>query len=106
VTDLVALAGGRNPLADRDVKSCPLTDAEVQGFAPEAVVISWCGVPTFKYRPDVVLRREAWRGVPAVRAGRVVGVSEAYLGRPGPRLVEGFRALREVVRACHADMDG
>lgn len=102
VTDLIAAAGGVNPLADRDVKSTPLTDEEVRELAPDAVVIAWCGVPERKYRTEVVLRREGWRDVPAVRHGRVHGVSEAYLGRPGPRLVEGHRALREIVRSVAA----
>lgn len=99
VTDLIAAAGGVNPLADRDVKSTPLTDEEVRDLAPDVVVIAWCGVPERKYRPEVVLRREGWRDVPAVRDRRVVGVSEAFLGRPGPRLVDGHRALVEIVRS-------
>ncbi len=99
VTDLLERAGAHNPLADRDCKSTPLTDAEVAALAPDVVVISWCGVPTHRYRRDVVLRRPAWRQVPAVANDRVVPVSEAFLGRPGPRLVEGYRALREIVLA-------
>jgi iron complex transport system substrate-binding protein len=97
VTDLLERAGARNPLAERDCLSTPLTDDEVRALAPDVVVISWCGVPTHRYRRDVVLRRPAWRDVPAVAASRVVPVSEAFLGRPGPRLVEGYRAFREIV---------
>ncbi|MBA2320193.1 MAG: ABC transporter substrate-binding protein [Deltaproteobacteria bacterium] len=97
VTDLIHLAGGRNPLAERDVKSTPVTDDEVVALAPDAVVISWCGVPLHRYRRDVVSRRAAWAGVPAVRNERIVPITEAFLGRPGPRLVEGYRALRAVV---------
>jgi iron complex transport system substrate-binding protein len=97
VTDLIGLAGGINPFGDRDCKSTPVTDEEVAAVQPDAVVISWCGVPERKYRPDVVSRRPAWRGFPAVREGRIECVSEAFLGRPGPRLVDGYRALRSVV---------
>jgi len=32
-----------------------------------------------------------------VRENRVVAIPEAYLGRPGPRLVEGYRALRRAL---------
>jgi len=32
----------------------------------------------------------------------VFPISEAWLGRPGPRVVEGARALREVVRTLEA----
>ncbi len=97
IEGLVSLAGGRNALTDRDCISTPLTDAEVVALAPDVVVVAWCGVPFERYRLDVVRRRPAWRDVPALREGRVVPITEAWLGRPGPRLVEGYRALRAVL---------
>lgn len=100
VNQLLTAAGGANPLADRGVKSQPVTDDEACELAPDAVVISWCGVRPEKYRPDVVYRRLGWRDLPALRERRVYCVPEAYLGRPGPRLVEGYRALRGVVAEC------
>lgn len=98
VTQLLELAGATNPL-DEPVKSRPVTDEEVLAWAPDAVVICWCGVPFEKYRPDVVERREAWAGTPALRGGQIHCVPEAFLGRPGPRLVQGLRALRAVAEA-------
>ena len=62
--------------------------------------MSWCGVREENYRADVVLRREAWAQVPAIRKRRVYPVTEAYLGRPGPRLVEGYKALRRIIESC------
>ncbi len=97
VTDLIELAGGANPFAERAGKSTPLTDAEVLQAAPDAIVMSWCGVPLAKYRAEVVRRREGWEALAAVRDNRIHAVTEAYLGRPGPRLVEGYRALRRLV---------
>lgn len=97
VHDLLELAGARNPLGGERVRSRPMTDDEVAGLAPDAIVISWCGVNPAKYRPDVVLRNPRWQDVPAVRHGRVFCVPEAFLGRPGPRVVEGALALRSVV---------
>lgn len=98
-TDVIRAAGGRAVLAGEDVKSRPMTDEEVAEQAPDAVVLSWCGVHPSKYRPDVVLRNEAWSDLPFVRDGRVFCIGEPYLGRPGPRLVEGVRRMREVVGA-------
>ena len=98
VQQLLERAGGVNPLGHEPVKSRPLTDEEVRDLAPDAIVISWCGVPTAKYRADVVYGNPLWQDVPAVREGRVFPIAEAFLGRPAPRLVEGFHALREVVR--------
>lgn len=102
VDDLLRAAGARNVLHDRDVESTPLTDEEVVALDPEAVVISWCGVPSSHYRTEVVSRRPAWQGVSAVAHRQVHPISEAYLGRPGPRLIDGLAALRGVVAAVRA----
>lgn len=97
VNQLLAAAGARNPLAERPVKSTPLSDEEAASLRPDASVISWCGVRIEKYRPHVVLRRPAWQALELVKQRRVFAISEAWLGRPGPRLVEGAKALTEVV---------
>jgi iron complex transport system substrate-binding protein len=102
VTDLIEAAGGANPFGDEDVKSRPVSDAEVAARDPDAVVICWCGVKPDKYRPEVVRERAAWRSTAALRADRIRRVPEAFLGRPGPRLVEGYRALRAIVDECRA----
>ena len=41
----------------------------------------------------------AWSDVPAVQNKQVYCISEAYLGRPGPRVVEGIEALHRCVQA-------
>lgn len=102
VTELCERVGAVNPFAERAVKSTPIDDSEARAAEPDAVVISWCGVRPEKYRPDIVYRRQSWRELPALREERVYPVPEAYLGRPGPRLVEGWRALHEIAEACGA----
>lgn len=101
-TDLIELAGGRNPWADLAGKSQPLTDEQVLAQAPDIVVMAWCGVPLHNYRSEIVRRRPGWEDVPAVREDRVHAVTEAFLGRPGPRLVDGYRALRALIAECEA----
>lgn len=100
VTEMIALAGGHNPFGHMDVKSAPVSDQQVCQSRPDAVVISWCGVRTEKYHRRVVRRRAGWRDLPALTANRIAKIPEAYLGRPGPRLVLGLRELRTVVRSC------
>ena len=97
VHDLIERAGGRNALADADAKSATIESADLDRVAPDAIVMSWCGVKVAKYRADVVLHREGWQDTSAVRNARVTPISEEFLGRPGPRLVEGYRALRRIV---------
>ena len=93
VDDLIRLAGMSNPIGDREVKSAPLADSEVAKLNPNAVAISWCGVRYEKYRPKVVYRNPEFANTDFVRNGTVYRISEAYLGRPAPRLVEGFRQI-------------
>ena len=97
VTELIERAGGRNPWAEVEAKSLPMTHEQARDAMPEVVVMSWCGVKEANYRSDVVRQRDGWDDVPAVAHNRIHAVSEAYLGRPGPRLVEGYRRLREVI---------
>jgi iron complex transport system substrate-binding protein len=102
-TDLIELAGGDNPWGALDAKSAPMEDAQIIAAAPDAVVMSWCGVKKENYRAEVVRRRPGWQDLPALRHDRIVPITEAWLGRPGPRLVEGYRALRRVIDAAAAD---
>ena len=97
VTDLIALAGGVNPWGEVEAKSAPLEDAQVFEARPDAIVMSWCGVKQENYRAEIVRRRPGWEQVPAVQSDRIVPITEAWLGRPGPRVVEGYRALRQVI---------
>ena len=98
VNDVVRLAGGVNPFESRNGKSAEVGDDDARAAAPDAIVMSWCGVKEEKYRADVVARRPGWENVPAVKHGRIHPVTEAFLGRPGPRLVDGYRALARIVR--------
>jgi iron complex transport system substrate-binding protein len=99
VQDLFDLVGLGNPLGTERVKSRPLSRDEVARMDPDAIVLSWCGVDPADYRPDVVYETPEWSDVPAIRNGEVHCVPEAYLGRPGPRLVEGALALLQVKRS-------
>lgn len=97
VHDLIERAGGHNALGDIDEKSATVEAKDVARLAPDAIVMSWCGVKVDKYRAEVVLGRDSWVATRALRERRVHAISEEFLGRPGPRLVEGYRALRRIV---------
>jgi len=99
VNDIIHLAGGINPWGEVDARSVPLHYADAAAERPDIVVMSWCGVKVENYRADKVRERQDWADVPAVRHDRIHAISEAYLGRPGPRLVEGYRQLRAAIAA-------
>ena len=102
VNEMLALAGGINPWSECDAESLEIDAAMAREAAPEAIVMSWCGVDEAKYRPHVVRRRAAWGEVPAIANDRIFAISEAWLGRPGPRLLDGIEKLRAVVQAARA----
>ena len=97
VNEMLHVAGAFNPWAGHDMESIEATTPQVQEAAPQAVIMSWCGVTQDKYRPHIVRRRAGWEEVPAIREDRIFAVSEAWLGRPGPRLLQGVERLREIV---------
>lgn len=99
VNEILALAGGCNPWAHRQEKSATLSPSEALHGAPDVIIISWCGVKESQYRVDKVLSRPGWEEIPAIRQQQVYPITEAHLGRPGPRLVEGYRRLRDIVES-------
>jgi len=70
----------------------------VRQINPDAIVISWCGVKLEKYRPKVIYRNPAWGQTKFVRNQTVFKISEAYLGRPSPRLMTGFSQLTQIAK--------
>jgi iron complex transport system substrate-binding protein len=103
VNEMLALAGARNPWAALPGESLQITAEMARAESPEAIVMSWCGVEEAKYRPHVVRRRADWNSVPAIRNDRIFPLSEAWLGRPGPRLLDGIERLRKIVARVRAD---
>ncbi len=92
ITDLLEQVGADNVYADLDVESVRVSYAEALAREPEVVVACWCGV---RRLPSVerVLARPGWQATPAFQHRRVAVLSEAYFGRPGPRLVQGLEQL-------------
>lgn len=102
VNEMLLLSGARNPWAEHAGESLEVTADMALEAAPEAIVMSWCGVDVEKYRPHVVRRRPGWAAVPAIRNDRIFALSEAWLGRPGPRLLDGIERLRAIVARLRA----
>jgi iron complex transport system substrate-binding protein len=97
VSDMLTAVGAENPWIDYECKSTPISDEQAIAADPDAIVLSWCGVQPEKVRPSVVRRRQTWRDIRAVRKNCIYCVPEAWMGRPGPRLLEGINALRTIV---------
>lgn len=100
VPEMVALAGGREPLGNSGTPARRVEWEEIIAAAPEILVLMPCGFGVDRTLDEVHLltRLPGWTGLPAVQRGSVVAVnSHAYYSRPGPRLVDGLEILAHLV---------
>jgi iron complex transport system substrate-binding protein len=101
--EMIAAAGGVDVLGVVGEKSVQIAWDALRAAAPDVIVIAPCGYDVERARADL---RTAplpvwWDDIPAVRTGRVfVMDGNAYISRPGPRVVEGTEIL---ARLLHPD---
>src|SRR5439155_25555825 len=96
ITELLEMIGAANAYADLDVESVRVSWQEAIDRQPDVVVACWCGI--HRLPPvDKVLARPGWQATPAFRDQRVAVVSEAFFGRPGPRLGLGLQQLAAIL---------
>ncbi len=96
IPELVELAGGIPILANPGANSQRLEWSAIAQAEPEAVVVAPCGFDLAKTRGAIeeLDAIKAWRSLAARRAGRVLALDgNAYLSRPGPRLVDAAEIL-------------
>lgn len=88
---LVELAGGTPILANPGANSVVLAWTAIAAADPDAIVVAPCGYDLERTCMAVaeLAAEPAWNELRAVRAGRAVALDgNAYVNRPGPRLVE------------------
>lgn len=92
VPEIVRIAGGDPfPIAEGQL-SREVQLQEVAHFDPLLLVISWCGSGPHG-DSTLLLKREGWTAIRAVKEGRVKVIDDSLLNRPGPRLVEGAQRI-------------
>jgi iron complex transport system substrate-binding protein len=96
VSELVDLAGGRNVFADLPAPSAPVSLEAIVERAPAVVLLVGSEIPGLERRPE-------WRVLPAVRAGRLLRLTESSSNRPSPRAPAAARALRARLAALTSD---
>lgn len=94
MNELIDIAGGRNVYGDVNAPSPPVSIEDVLRRDPQYIITGPEG--STKIRAD-----KRWAAAPAVRAGRILVVDTAVVGRPAVRLGEAAVAL---ARALHPDV--
>ena len=106
VPEMVALAGGQDPLGVAGVPSRAVTWDEVGEAEPEVMVLMPCGFGlerTLEVAGQIT-GRDGFAGLPCARSGRVIAVDgSGYFNRPGPRIVSGLEILAAAIRARPGD---
>jgi iron complex transport system substrate-binding protein len=120
VPEMISIAGGTDILGVVGEKSAHIRWEHLRETTPEVIVVSPCGYDVARTRADLARAPLPpwWSDLPAVRAGQVyVMDGNAYISRPGPRVVDGTETLArllhpdafadgERVRERHAAMHG
>jgi iron complex transport system substrate-binding protein len=102
--EMIASAGGTDTLGAAGEKSAHIHWEQLREAAPEVIVVAPCGYDMARARADlaVALLPPWWGDLPAVRHGQLfVMDGNAYISRPGPRVVDGTEIL---ARLLHPDV--
>ena len=98
IAQLIEVAGGRLAFSDAGTDSRRLSPQlsleEIIRRQPEVVILPVEGNPEAAL---AALRGPGWRELEAVQCGRVALVDAELLNRPGPRIAEAARALRDAI---------
>jgi len=94
VPELVELAGAM-PVGGVHVNPSTAVNLDALRAAdPDVMVFHWCSAAQAEADVDRVRQRQAWQDFRAVKTNALVPIPNSLLNRPGPRLVDGARALQ------------
>jgi iron complex transport system substrate-binding protein len=106
VPEMVAIAGGHDPLGVPGQPSRYAEWEEVLDARPDVMVLMPCGFGlerTLEVSAEIT-SRPGFAELPCAKAGRVIAVDgSSYFNRPGPRIVTGLEILAAAVRAAAGD---
>ena len=95
---MIELAGGE-PITTGSTTSFEIPLETLITADPEVILL---GDAAYGVTAEAVAARPGWNVMTAVREGRIRPIDDVIVTRPGPRLVDGLRAL---ARAIHPDID-
>ncbi|MBM4342166.1 MAG: ABC transporter substrate-binding protein [Deltaproteobacteria bacterium] len=97
---LIEAAGAHNVFGERDEAWFAVGVEALLAADPDVVVLGDADVPVNPQSRQTLGERTGFAALRAVRAGCVATVPNTLVSRPGPRLVDGLRAMAAAVRAC------
>jgi len=101
VPELIELGGGTCDWVPPGAGSRTVTWEDLAAYEPDVVIVMPCGFELEQTRAELprLTAHPLWRTLPAVRNGRAYSVDgNAYLNRPGPRIVESAELVAGLVQ--------
>jgi len=101
VPELVTLSGGSYDMVAPGVPSPTLSWDDLVAAAPDVMILMPCGFKLEQTQRELrrVMQHPQWRQLPAARNRRVYAVDgNAYLNRPGPRIVDSAELLAGLIQ--------
>ena len=89
IASMIQLAGG-DPVTTGDPAVFAIPIEKLVAADPQVIVL---GDAAYGTTPAAVAERPGWGGITAVKSGAVRPVNDTIVTRPGPRIVDGLRAL-------------
>ncbi|MFW5955238.1 MAG: helical backbone metal receptor [Rhodothermales bacterium] len=96
VHEMISLAGGQSLTQDVSSAAPVLSEEYVLDRAPEIILGAF---PDGFGATELASKYPSWQSVPAIQSGNVYSIEPDYVFRPGPRVVDGIEAMREVIQA-------
>jgi iron complex transport system substrate-binding protein len=97
MVDVVRVAGGTMLFKEEDKESFIVEEGRLLAADPDVIVMCWVGALAKKQEPAKVYARQGWAAMKALREKRVYALPDTLFAAPGPRLVEGAKALAKVL---------
>jgi iron complex transport system substrate-binding protein len=95
--DLMTDAGAHYfPMLSREMSRVARLE-EVAMFDPEVIIFAIRGSEGVSFNPNEALKRMGWEKINAVKKRRLYTVDSAVLNRPGLRLIEGAKAVQQIL---------
>jgi len=94
VNDLITLAGGVNVFGTASKPYPQISIEQVVTVNPEVIILADAA---YGVTVDSVLKRSGWENIDAVRNKQVYPINSDLTNRPGPRIVDGFEAVAQLI---------
>jgi iron complex transport system substrate-binding protein len=94
---LVPLAGGKNIFDDLGQSSGQVSSEQIVSRNPDIIILGDSNSPYNAQTPDLVRARSGWNQINAVKNGRIYSLNDAFLSRPGPRLIDGLEQMAKLI---------